>query len=154
MRRGTILIILLTVLVAGCSGVPTGDPEEPPPQEQPAEEALAQPEPKRLKLVAVGDIMLARGVGSRIKKSSVHVPFDDLRHILKSGDIVFGNLETTIATTGKQLPGKGIWFRADPAVTEGLKEAGFNVLSLANNHTLDYDTPALLETIQNLNRRV
>lgn len=152
MRRGAILIILLAVLAAGCGSLSPGDPEEPSSPEQPAEEVLALPEsePKRLNLVAVGDIMLARGVGNRIKKSSVHVPFDDLRHILKSGDIVFGNLETTIATSGKQLPGKGIWFRADPAVTEGLKEAGFNVLSLANNHTLDYDTPALLETIQNL----
>ena len=66
MRRGAILIILLAVLAVGCSSVSPGDPEEPSSPEQPAEEVLALPEsePKRLNLVAVGDIMLARGVGN------------------------------------------------------------------------------------------
>ena len=150
MRRSIVFIIMLTTLAAGCGRLPAGAPVEQLPPEQPAEEALAQPEPKRLNLVAVGDIMLARGVRSRIRNSSVHAPFDGVRQILESGDIVFGNLETTIADSGKQLPGKGIWFRADPGVTEGLRKAGFNVLALANNHILDYDTPALMDTIRNL----
>jgi poly-gamma-glutamate capsule biosynthesis protein CapA/YwtB (metallophosphatase superfamily) len=150
MQRCIVFIILITALAAACEASPADSAVHQPPAEQSAEEVISRPEPRKVSLIAVGDIMLTRGVGSRIKRTSVHVPFDGVRHILESGDIVFGNLETTIATSGKQLPGKGIWFRADPGVTKGLKDAGFDVLSLANNHTLDYDTPALLETIQNL----
>ncbi|MGI6702584.1 MAG: CapA family protein [Clostridia bacterium] len=145
------LIVLIILLLSGCAGTPADElTEHIPTEEEPVKETSAQPQPQRLRLIAVGDMMLTRGVGTRIARSSVHAPFDGVRHILEMGDIVFGNLETTIASTGSQLPGKGIWFRADPEVTEGLKEAGFDVLSLANNHTLDYDTPALIETIQNL----
>ncbi|MDD2572897.1 MAG: CapA family protein [Bacillota bacterium] len=145
------IIGLIILLLAGCAGVAADRSEVPAPiEEEPSEEAVAQPQPQKFRLIAVGDMMLTRGVGARIRRSSVHAPFDGVRHILETGDIVFGNLETTIATSGTQLPGKGIWFRAAPEVTEGLKEAGFDVLSLANNHTLDYDTPALIETVQNL----
>jgi len=153
-----VLGFLIGGLVFGCT-VPAGNGEaEPAAQEEPetvgepAIEALAEPAPSRLTLTAVGDIMLARVVGSMIKNTSVHAPYDAVRHITTAADITFGNLETTLAVAGERLPGKVIWFRADPEATNGLKDAGFDVLSLANNHILDYDTPALLETIENLER--
>ncbi len=148
---GVTVLIILTLV--GCTQftanepiVPAGDIDEAIPK---ADNSIME-EAGEIILMAVGDIMLTRGVGARINKSSVHTPFDDVRHIFKTADILFGNLETSIATSGAQLPGKVIWFRAAPEVTEGLKEAGFDVLSLANNHILDYDTPALMETIENL----
>ncbi len=153
MFRNIGIMLLIILVLAGCGPVDGRGPVGPDKTlDNAAEKGVNSSEelPQKLKLAAVGDMMLTRGVGTRIRRTSVHAPFDGVRHIFKTADILFGNLETSIATSGTQLPGKVIWFRAEPEVTEGLKEAGFDVLSLANNHILDYDTPALMETIQNL----
>lgn len=110
--------------------------------------ALAyQPDPV-VELAAVGDIMLARLVGDRIAQKGVRYPFEGegIQPLLSSADIAFGNLECPISTRGKRQD-KGIEFRADPAVVEGLTYAGFDILSLANNHTGDYADEALLDTL-------
>jgi hypothetical protein len=101
---------------------------------------------------AVGDIMLARRVEKKIMTEGYSYPFDEMKPIMLTADIVIGNLETSLATSGEPLPGKGIWFRADPRLVESLCFAGFKALSLANNHILDYDSPALLETVQVLEK--
>jgi poly-gamma-glutamate synthesis protein (capsule biosynthesis protein) len=150
MYKKAIVCVIAVLLIAGCGQPVIDGTDVSSPVEEPAREVMSQPEPSRLNLTAVGDIMLSRVVGSRMNSNSVYHPYDATRHITTAADITFGNLETTLATTGTRLPGKVIWFRAVPEATEGLTDAGFDVLSLANNHILDYDTPALLETIQNL----
>ena len=50
-------------------------------------------------------------------------------------------------TTGAPTPDKSYTFRADPVSVQGLVEAGFDLVSLANNHTLDFGTECMLETI-------
>ncbi len=147
MNRIVMILIIMGLIITGCSRMPAVEVEQTPPAGQ--EEEVG---PLPLTLVAVGDIMLSRGVAGKIRDNSAHFPFEATKHITSKGDITFGNLETTIAATGTQLPGKGIWFRAVPHATEGLKDAGFDILSLANNHILDYDTPALIETMDNLER--
>jgi poly-gamma-glutamate synthesis protein (capsule biosynthesis protein) len=86
-----------------------------------------------VKLVAVGDIMLSRGVNARMVKNGDDYPFLKVVDYLKSGDIVFGNLESPIAL-GDTIALDGTVFRARPGVEKSLKNAGFNMLSLANNH--------------------
>lgn len=146
----TIIVLLITALAAGCGQRVADVEDEPAATQQSEPQEVKQPEQSRLTLTAVGDIMLSRVVGTRMKDSSVYAPYQQVKHITTAADITFGNLETTLATTGTRLPGKVIWFRAVPEAAEGLVDAGFDVLSLANNHILDYDTPALLETIQTL----
>ncbi len=89
-----------------------------------------------IKLILVGDIMLSRGVGSRIKKYGGMFPFKKTASILGQGDIVFGNLESPISDNGEYLDKKYV-FRADPESIKGLLSAGFDIVSLANNHILD-----------------
>lgn len=102
---------------------------------------------KVVKISAVGDIMLGRGVGSRLKKSGKELAYKNLESIFNRADILFGNLEHPISDRGKKLPGKGICLRAQPEMVEILEEAGFDILSLANNHILDYDSEALIDTL-------
>ncbi len=101
-----------------------------------------------VELVAVGDVMLARLVGERIAQKGARYPFEGegIQPLIDGADIAFGNLECPISTRGKRQD-KGIEFRADPAVLEGLTYAGFDILSLANNHTGDYGDEALLDTL-------
>ena len=65
---------------------------------------------------------------------------------LEEADILFGNLEGPISTRGTKI-GSIYSFRMDPQAVEGLKYAGFDVLSLANNHALDYGRVALEDTM-------
>src|SRR6266850_2314701 len=92
------------------------------------------------RLVAVGDLMLSGDVSRRHPpdRGPVHL-FDDVAPILRSGDIVFGNLETPLCDP----PVKRTMFRAPPAFAQTLATAGFNVLSLANNHILEYGPDSL-----------
>jgi poly-gamma-glutamate synthesis protein (capsule biosynthesis protein) len=99
-------------------------------------------------LLAVGDIMLGRGVGGLIRANSPAYPFDLISELTNQADVAFGNLESPITARG--VPQGGITLRAAPEVTEGLSGAGFDILSLANNHTDDYGAVGLLDTISHL----
>jgi poly-gamma-glutamate capsule biosynthesis protein CapA/YwtB (metallophosphatase superfamily) len=92
------------------------------------------------RLVAVGDLMLSGDVSRRHRpdQGPVHL-FDDVSPILRSGDIVFGNLETPLCDP----PVERTMFRAHPAFARTLAAAGFNLLSLANNHILEYGPESL-----------
>ncbi len=103
-----------------------------------------------VELTAVGDIMLDRKV-KRVCGGDYFYPFSKTQHFFKK-DIAFGNLETSISDRGRPLPGKGIWFRTPPEAATALKQTGFDVVSIANNHILDYDTPALMDTIYYLEK--
>lgn len=101
-------------------------------------------------LVAVGDIMLSRYVSQKIKEhDDPGYPFTEVEWFLRSGDIAFGNLEGPI-TPGRQIKVPEMVFRADPCMALALKEAGFNMLSLANNHIPDFGRQGILDTIQYL----
>jgi len=99
----------------------------------------------------VGDIMLASRVGEAIKQNGPGQPWASLRDILSASDITLGNLECAVGSGNHQpVPGKEFTFLAAPETLEGLKDAGIDVLTLANNHILDYGPGALLETISHL----
>lgn len=103
-------------------------------------------------LVATGDILLARFVELRMRKMSDYIfPFRKVSGFLKSADITFGNLETPIIP-GKNTPTNSMTFRADPESVAGLTEAGYDVLSIANNHSMNFRAEGLLRTIEELNK--
>ena len=103
--------------------------------------------PQVLTLLFTGDIMLERGVEWKIKnppaggESDWRWPFLKIANTLQKADLVFGNLESQISDKGTNV-GSIYSFRADPASIEGLTYAGFDVLSVANNHSLDYTREA------------
>ncbi len=113
--------------------------------------AAAQEE---ITLVAVGDIMLAHRLEPFIEEYGPLYPYKYTAHIFKEADISFANLESPLSTKGEPVPDKEYTFRAHPKVAEGLKGAGFDVLSLANNHILDYGEEALFETIEVLDSKM
>lgn len=100
-------------------------------------------------LIAVGDIMPSRRVAKKIKEEGLDFPFDKIRDFLHSGDIVFGNLESPI-TSGRVIRNDEMVFRAEPGIEVALRDAGFNVLSIANNHTPDFRTKGIKDTLKYL----
>lgn len=107
---------------------------------------------KSITLFFVGDIMLDRGVKVSVKKygnNDWKFPFLKISDFLNQADILFGNLEGPISDKGRKV-GTIYSFRADPKVVEGLKYAGFDILSVANNHIFDYAESAMIDTFSRL----
>lgn len=95
----------------------------------------------------MGDILLDRDIRRAIEKNGIDYPFERISETIRSHDLAFGNLEGPLSETGFPLNKKYV-FRGDPAYVMGLKNAGFNILSLANNHSTDWGREALMETRQ------
>ncbi|OGZ19373.1 MAG: hypothetical protein A2Z68_01380 [Candidatus Nealsonbacteria bacterium RBG_13_38_11] len=105
----------------------------------------SSPEKETVNIILVGDIMLDRGVEYMIEKQGkgdFKFPFLKIAEYFKKADIVFGNLEGIISDKGTKI-GSIYSFRVNPKAMEELALTGFNVLSLANNHALDYGKEAL-----------
>ncbi|NJO84781.1 MAG: CapA family protein [Blastochloris sp.] len=96
-------------------------------------------------LVAVGDLMLGRSIGATLERDPSESPFAGVAEQLRAADVTVGNLECALGTGGTAAR-KGYTFLGPPAAAESLADAGFDVLSLANNHSLDYGVEALTQT--------
>jgi hypothetical protein len=94
-------------------------------------------------LLVTGDVMLTRGVPD---PAAALAP---MRALLRSADLTVGNLESTLSTDGPPQQG-GDSFGSTPALVPLLEDAGYDVLSLANNHTGDYGERALVQTVDEL----
>jgi poly-gamma-glutamate synthesis protein (capsule biosynthesis protein) len=108
----------------------------------------SQPQQK-ITMVAVGDILLDRGVGRKIERYGTSYPFKHVASVLSAADLAFGNLEGPL-TARCTKAAKKFSFQAKPRNVAALAEAGFDILSLANNHSMDCGEVGLMETMANL----
>jgi poly-gamma-glutamate capsule biosynthesis protein CapA/YwtB (metallophosphatase superfamily) len=143
----------VTALLAACASLP---PETAPQTSAPSLSAAAPvvkaPErPRILKVIAVGDIMLDGTARPVLGENGYDHPFRQVKRFFAGAQIVFGNLEGPLTTRGTPEQGKTYVFRSPPEkVGRALADAGFNVVSLANNHTLDFGAEGLAQTIETL----
>jgi poly-gamma-glutamate synthesis protein (capsule biosynthesis protein) len=111
---------------------------------------LAATAPCQRTLIFVGDVMLARGVGRKMEaKGDWSYPFRQVPGVLHGADLAYCNLECPISDRGRNLHHL-YSFRADPRALEGIKEAGFTIVSEANNHAYDWGPAALVDTVGRL----
>jgi poly-gamma-glutamate capsule biosynthesis protein CapA/YwtB (metallophosphatase superfamily) len=102
-----------------------------------------------IELAAVGDLMLARNIGDVLEAGDLAYPFENVVDKLESADLTIGNLESALGSGGVPEE-KGYTFRAPPQAAPALAMAGFDLLSLANNHAMDYGPGMLLDAINAL----
>ncbi len=103
-------------------------------------------------VIAVGDIMLSRHVGTKIRQANDNsLPFRKLYKHLSQADIAFANLESPFFDQGPPIT-SGMVFKAEPETIEGLKLAGFDIVSLANNHFGDQGRAGMNFTFDHLAR--
>lgn len=116
------------------------------------ESKQASPVSKKITLGFVGDIMLDRGIKASVERygsGNYIFPFKKIKDYLNEFDILFGNLEGPISEEGKNQ-GSIYSFRMEPRSAKSLKEAGFDILSVANNHMGDWGRVAMEDTFRNL----
>lgn len=90
-----------------------------------------------MKMSFVGDILLHSKYDTIALQKGTSFVFEKISPVLKDSDLCFGNLECVLSKTGEPNPEKGC-LRGDERYIEALRTAGFDVLSLANNHVLDF----------------
>jgi poly-gamma-glutamate synthesis protein (capsule biosynthesis protein) len=102
------------------------------------------------RLAAMGDVMLARDVGRHFAATPEDFRMDDVRSTLEGFDIVTVNLENPVGIKGSPDPTQDphVTFRAGPETLDVLKRLGVSVVSLGNNHMLDYGSTSLVETLE------
>lgn len=78
--------------------------------------------------------------------------FAATRDALQEADLVFGQLETSFAARGVRLPQARHAVLTDPEAAASVGRAGFDVISFAGNHCLDWGNEAFFETLEHLDR--
>ena len=153
--RTALLALLLTI--AGCSQAPrqqeitTEAPvvkETPPPAGPTAEELAAQRERElacaRITVAAAGDIMLGTDFpDNRLPDIDQPPLLAEMTPYISGADIAFGNLEGVLMDGGEPSktckdPSACYLFRSPTQYAQQLADAGFTVMSLANNHARDF----------------
>lgn len=115
-------------------------------------EAEVQQEPVRV--AAVGDVLFGRYLERPRPAGPIYSPvsraaqpFAQVAAVLQAADLAFANLETPVLAEPAPLRVyRTLTFRADPARLPALRQAGFTVLSLANNHTGNLGARGAAET--------
>ncbi len=97
-------------------------------------------------VIAVGDVMLGRGIDERLKAEGVEAVFTDTLQHLRQGAITACNFEASLSQ-GKGPLQKSYNFFVPPWALAYLQEAGFNYLTLTNNHVWDYGIDGFIETL-------
>ncbi len=102
------------------------------------------------RVLAVGDIMLTGSAKLLLQEKGYDHPFQDknLSRLIASADVAFANLEYPITMKGVRYQDKEYTFRGDAESLKAIKKAGFDLLSLANNHIMDYGEKGLRDTIR------
>ncbi|HEY8206265.1 MAG TPA: CapA family protein [Myxococcaceae bacterium] len=113
-----------------------------------------------LRVAAVGDVHMGRAWPAERATlppdGAMHL-YDAVKPSLKDADLTFGNLETVLADDGEsQKCGKKstkcFAFRVPTAFTAALKDAGFHVMSIANNHAGDFGPKGRIDTMAALDK--
>jgi poly-gamma-glutamate synthesis protein (capsule biosynthesis protein) len=113
---------------------------------------------RQLRIVAVGDLMLGDsptsvgfGFRSRHDSAGLLTVLNDIRTALTGGDLVFGNLETVLSDRGLIRDSwASMQLRGRPDYAMPLRDAGFMVLSVANNHASQHGVDAFHDSLRAL----
>ncbi|MDX2230033.1 MAG: CapA family protein [Leptolyngbyaceae cyanobacterium bins.349] len=109
---------------------------------------VANPQDPHVNLVFSGDVTLAENfkdvMGTNYARAFANLPE------YKQADLAMVNLENPLTRATLPIPGKQFNFKADPESVEVLKSGGVDIVTLANNHTMDYDAEGLKETLRTL----
>lgn len=141
---GIITPVLTALIISSCGSMPVLK-----------EQASA---PGSYDIAITGDIMTGRDITAQLNSKGPDYPFNGVAAELKQCSIIFGNLESPLIYADKETAlvkngKKQVYLYSEEKAADGIKNAGFNILSLANNHALDYGQDGLSQTMDILKAR-
>lgn len=100
---------------------------------------------REMTMLIVGDVFVRRDDPPSV--------FQHVKKLLRAADFTLGNLEGSVADSGKVRKKAGaVAWKADARQIAAVEAVGFDAMTVANNHMMDYGEEALLETLANLDR--
>jgi poly-gamma-glutamate capsule biosynthesis protein CapA/YwtB (metallophosphatase superfamily) len=107
---------------------------------------------RNVRIIFGGDVMLGRNVAEYILRYGPSYPLGPVAGLMRSADLTVVNLECAMTSSTDWWSGeaKAFYFGAPPQACESLVEAGIDIVSLANNHILDFDVEGLRQTLRRL----
>lgn len=127
------------------------DTEEPDIEIDDNEPIIKEPDIRNIEMVSVGDIMFhapqlnAANMGNGVYDFAP--PFEYIKPYVESADLALANFETVTPENGRAYEGYPL-FNSPKESILALKETGFDILSTANNHTLDQGKVGVLNTLK------
>lgn len=121
-------------------------PAEPEQQSVTAPPTVDVTRSGRATVLFTGDLMLARSIGDLILAEGPQAPWEGIAEELAAADLRVGVLETAVGSAGVPED-KAYTFQAPPEAAGSLAAGGFDVVTLANNHSYDFGAEGLLETL-------
>ncbi|MEV6205689.1 CapA family protein [Kitasatospora sp. NPDC051914] len=146
--RNTAALVTADALVPGIAAVPVDgvDPLTAPGSYPVTAEVAAEGPGPVVTSLWTGDVMLGRRVGAGMARTGDwELPFSQTADRLAAAGLTVGNLECTLSKEGRATHG-GDSFGADPRALAGVHRAGYDILTLGNNHLGDYGPTALVRT--------
>ncbi|MGM0881201.1 MAG: CapA family protein [Bacillota bacterium] len=98
----------------------------------------------------VGDLLLGEYVDAVMQREGYDFLYKKSLLYLSEPDIMAGNLEHPVTSGGVPVEGTPYVFKGSPDALPALRDSGFDVVSLANNHALDQGVEGMLDTMKHL----
>jgi poly-gamma-glutamate capsule biosynthesis protein CapA/YwtB (metallophosphatase superfamily) len=144
MKKNNILITAVILFITGCATV---------------QRPVIKDEPEKPFCIALtGDIMAGRKLGPLLEQKGPAYLLEGASNALFGCAVVFGNLESPLVSkkdagelekNGK----KSVYLYSDEKLADALAVAGYNIVSIANNHILDYGQEGVSHTATILEKR-
>jgi hypothetical protein len=159
-------LVLLGLVAATSAGAraPAPRPAPLPPRDAPAAEAAGQPSPSLVRLAFAGDLSLSIQIGLNIEAHQkgegapgaprgvdADYPFSAVKGRIAAADIAVGNLECVTSSLGQRVSPFPT-LRAPVGAIPRIRDAGFDIVGLANNHTEDFGPEAFADMVDRLDQ--
>ncbi|HEY1433809.1 MAG TPA: CapA family protein, partial [Thermoanaerobaculia bacterium] len=154
-RAAALFLFAARVALPGTAAAQTREPSPAPTPaaalfdpKRPPERELDTRLPDGFSVAAVGDLITTRPLAPTLTADPA---FAAVVKLLRDADVAYGNFETTAVDLdrfgGQSYPGPDDWaLAATPAIAEDLRTLGFDLVSRANNHAMDYGIEGMRET--------
>lgn len=99
-----------------------------------------------INLTAVGDLMMSSWIIDVVQENGIDFPFDSTRQFIESADVAIANLEAPLTSSEERFEDKKYTFKVPSDFVYGIANAGFDVVTMANNHIVDFGCEGILDS--------
>ncbi|MFC5774370.1 CapA family protein [Ectobacillus antri] len=120
------------------------------PTKQAQDQVVVPPPPSEaeISIAFAGDTMFDWQLRPVIERNGADYPFQYVKKEIEAADYAFVNLESAFTERNEKYPGQLFWIKSHPSTLQAIKNTGFDIVSLGNNHTLDYGQAGMIDTIK------
>ncbi|MEK0312561.1 CapA family protein [Cohnella sp. 56] len=134
------------------ASIPQAVPRTGPPASMATPIPVSVRQTKPIKMIFAGDTMMDGSVKEAIRRHGVDYPFSQIKDEVAKADYAVLNLETSVTEASDKDLNQRFNFKSEAGSLDGIKHAGFDMVSLGNNHVLDYKEKGLRDTLKNVEK--